>query len=79
MRPSIPRRLRGAGLWGVDGHILKSSTLGHDRWAVVGGGVEPGEAAYQACEREFREELGSRCAVNVSPSSGTYHSTERQG
>ena len=58
MSARIPRRLRGAGLWVVDGHILMSSTLGHDRWAAVGGGVEPGEAAYQACEREFREELG---------------------
>ncbi len=55
---SIPRRLRGAGLWVVDDHILMSSTEGHDRWGVVGGGVEPGESAYEACEREFREELG---------------------
>ena len=58
MRPSIPRRLRGAGLWVIDDHILMESTLGHDRWGVVGGGVEPGESTYQACEREFREELG---------------------
>ena len=58
MSPSIPRRLRGAGLWVIDDHILMSSTVGHHRWAVVGGGVEPGESAYEACEREFREELG---------------------
>jgi 8-oxo-dGTP pyrophosphatase MutT (NUDIX family) len=58
MTASIPRRLRGAGLWVIDEHILMTSTLGHDRWAVVGGGVEPGESAYQACVREFREEVG---------------------
>jgi ADP-ribose pyrophosphatase YjhB (NUDIX family) len=58
MRTSIPRRLRGAGLWVIDDHVLMSSTLGHNRWGVVGGGVERGESAYQACEREFREELG---------------------
>jgi len=50
-------RLRGAGLW-VDGHILMESTRGHDLWGVVGGGVEAGESADQACEREFREEVG---------------------
>ena len=58
MTSSIPRRLRGAGLWVIDDQILMSSTVGQDRWALVGGGVEPGESAYQACEREFREELG---------------------
>jgi 8-oxo-dGTP pyrophosphatase MutT (NUDIX family) len=42
----------------VDGHILMESMLGHDRWGVVGGGVEAGEAADLACEREFREEIG---------------------
>jgi ADP-ribose pyrophosphatase YjhB (NUDIX family) len=54
----IPLRLRGAGLWVVDGHILMESTRGHDLWGVVGGGVEAGESADQACEREFREEVG---------------------
>jgi 8-oxo-dGTP diphosphatase len=58
MRASIPRRLRGAGLLVVDDHILVSRSVGHDRWGLVGGGAEPGESMYQACEREFREELG---------------------
>jgi len=58
MNSRIPRRLRGAGLWVIDDHVLMSSTVGHHRWALVGGGVESGESAYQACEREFREELG---------------------
>ena len=58
MTSSIPRRLRGAGLWVMDDCILMSSTVGQERWALVGGGVEPGESAHQACEREFREELG---------------------
>lgn len=63
MSSRIPRRLRGAGLWVIDDHILMSSTAGHDRWALIGGGVESGESAYEACEREFREELGvdARC------------------
>ena len=58
MTSGIPRRLRGAGLWVIDDHILMESTLGHDRWGIVGGGVESGESADQACEREFREEVG---------------------
>ncbi len=58
MSSRIPRRLRGAGLWVIDDHILMSSTAGRDRWALIGGGVESGESAYEACEREFREELG---------------------
>src|SRR5262245_38480436 len=57
MGSAMPRRLRGAGLWVVDDHVLMESMVGHGRWGVVGGGVEPGETAYQACEREFREEL----------------------
>lgn len=58
MGSSIPLRLRGAGLWVVEDHLLVSRAVGHGRWGVVGGGLEPGESAYQACQREFREEVG---------------------
>jgi ADP-ribose pyrophosphatase YjhB (NUDIX family) len=58
MGASIPRRVRAAGLWVLEEHLLVSRAIGHQRWAVVGGGLEPGESAYQACEREFREEVG---------------------
>src|SRR5262245_10091662 len=58
MGPEIRRRMRGAGLFVVEDHLLVSRAEGDRHWAVIGGGVEPGEAAYRACEREFREEVG---------------------
>jgi 8-oxo-dGTP pyrophosphatase MutT (NUDIX family) len=57
MESAVPRRLRGAGIWIVDDHILMESTKGHDRWGLVGGGVDGGESVSQACEREFLEEI----------------------
>jgi len=63
MGPSIPLRMRGAGFLVVEDHLLVSRAEGDPRWGVIGGGLEPGESAYQACEREFREEvaLDVRC------------------
>jgi len=56
--PDIPRRLRSAGLWALEDHVLVSRAVGDPRWALVGGGLEPGESASEACQREFREEVG---------------------
>lgn len=49
---------RAAGLLIVDGAILLEATVGGDRWAIPGGGLEDGERLVEACRREFQEELG---------------------
>lgn len=42
----------------IDGHILLARSHGDEQWALIGGGLEPGEEPKEAIEREIREELG---------------------
>ena len=51
-------RLRSAGIWILDEHILLESLADREAWGVPGGLVEEGESVEQACVREYREELG---------------------
>lgn len=41
------------------GRVLLARPQGSDRWALVGGGLEPGEEPADALVREIREELGA--------------------
>ena len=40
------------------GRILLARPQGVDQWALIGGGLEPGEEPAEALAREIREELG---------------------
>lgn len=40
------------------GRLLLARPQGDDRWALIGGGIEPGEEPREAMRREIREELG---------------------
>lgn len=46
-----------------DGRILLARSQGDDQWALIGGGMEPGEEPFDAIVREIREELGVEAAV----------------
>lgn len=46
-----------------DGRILLARSQGDDQWALIGGGVEPGEEPKSAIVREIREELGVDASV----------------
>jgi ADP-ribose pyrophosphatase YjhB (NUDIX family) len=45
------------------GRILLIHRTDNDRWAIPGGGVEPGESVSQATTREVKEETGIDCEV----------------
>ncbi|WP_217183886.1 NUDIX domain-containing protein [Streptomyces sp. AC495_CC817] len=45
------------------GRVLLARPHGDDRWALVGGGVEPGEEPAAAVAREIREELGVEASI----------------
>jgi 8-oxo-dGTP pyrophosphatase MutT (NUDIX family) len=57
-------RLRSAGIWISDAHILLESLADREVWGVPGGSVEEGESVEQACVREYLEETGLSLACN---------------
>lgn len=46
-----------------EGRILLARSQGDEQWALIGGGVEPGEEPTGALAREIREELGVEATV----------------
>ncbi|WP_144797907.1 NUDIX domain-containing protein [Microbacterium paludicola] len=46
------------------GEVLLALSHGDDEWALIGGGLEPGEEPAAAILREIREELGVEAAVS---------------
>ncbi|GGD78843.1 NUDIX domain-containing protein [Microbacterium murale] len=46
-----------------DGRILLARSHGDDQWALIGGGIEPGEEPSASIAREVREELGVEATV----------------
>lgn len=63
--PARIRRAARAVVLAPDEQVLlvRFEFPGARRWALPGGGVEPGESATDALQREFREELGLQRAV----------------
>jgi ADP-ribose pyrophosphatase YjhB (NUDIX family) len=51
--PAVSAVIRDAG-----GRVLLARPQGSERWALVGGGLEPGEEPADALAREIGEELG---------------------
>ena len=45
------------------GRILLARSHGDEQWALIGGGMEPGEEPMDAIAREIREELGVEASV----------------
>ncbi|QAY61196.1 NUDIX domain-containing protein [Microbacterium protaetiae] len=45
------------------GEVLLARSHGNDEWALIGGGLEPGEEPASAILREIREELGVEARV----------------
>lgn len=45
------------------GRVLLTRHADNDRWCPLGGAMEAGESASEACERELREETGLRGRV----------------
>jgi len=58
-----------------DGRILMIHKTDNDKWALPGGGHEPGESISQTVEREVKEETGYD--VTVEAITGVY--TNRRG
>lgn len=46
-----------------DGRILLARSQGDEQWALIGGGLEPGEEPVAALAREVQEELGVEAVV----------------
>lgn len=63
--PAVSAVIRNAA-----GDVLLALSQGDDEWALIGGGVEPGEEPASAILREIREELG--VAAEVSHIVGAY-------
>ncbi|GAA5197693.1 NUDIX domain-containing protein [Microbacterium jejuense] len=56
--PAVSAVIRDA-----QGRILLARSQGDEQWALVGGGLEPGEEPIAAIAREIREELGVEATV----------------
>ena len=56
--PAVSAVIRDA-----QGRILLAQSHGDEQWALIGGGLEPGEEPIAAIAREIREELGVEATV----------------
>jgi len=52
-----------AAILDEQGHILLTRREDNGQWCLPGGGMEPGESAAEACEREVFEETGLKVRV----------------
>jgi ADP-ribose pyrophosphatase YjhB (NUDIX family) len=59
-----------AAIFDEQGRILLTRRADNGQWCLPGGGMEPGESAAEACEREVLEETG--LGVRVKRLVGVY-------
>ena len=59
-----------AAIFDERGRLLLTRRADNDQWCLPGGGMEPGESAAEACEREVLEETG--LSVRVKRLVGIY-------
>ena len=52
-----------AAIFDERGRVLLTKRLDHGQWCLPSGGLEPGESAAEACEREVLEETGLSVVV----------------
>jgi len=57
-------------IFNEEGKFLLTRRADNDQWCLPGGGMEPGESAAEACEREVFEETG--LSVSVKRLVGVY-------
>ena len=65
MKPNdVETRIRAAGIYINEAHILLESLADREVWGIPGGSVEPRQALEQACMREYAEETDIAVTCN---------------
>ena len=64
-----------AAMFDEHGRILLTRRADNGQWCLPGGGMEPGESAAEACEREVLEETG--LSVRVRRLVGVYSHSDQ--